>query len=94
MSVQIEALFTSALGLQPPWAVRDVQLDTARHRIDCDVDCRQALLACPDCNAPSQKVYSRLVRSWRHLNFFQHTAWLHDYVQSVRAATSRCCLKR
>lgn len=43
MSVQIEALFTSALGFQPPWAVRDVRLDTARHRIDFDVESRQTL---------------------------------------------------
>ena len=34
MSVGVEALFTSALGLQPPWVVEDVQLDTAKRRID------------------------------------------------------------
>lgn len=28
MSVGIEALFTSALGLQPRWVVEDVKLDT------------------------------------------------------------------
>ena len=30
MSVGIEALFTSALGLQAPWSVQDVALDTSR----------------------------------------------------------------
>jgi len=34
LSIQIEALFTSALGLQAPWAVANVKLDTAKHRID------------------------------------------------------------
>ena len=34
MSVGVEALFTSALGLQPPWVVQDVKLDTAKRRID------------------------------------------------------------
>lgn len=87
MSVQIEALFTSALGLQPPWAVRDVRLDTARHRIDFDVECRQALLACPACGAPSQKVHDRLTRSWRHLDFFQYEAWLHADVPRVRCTS-------
>ena len=33
MSVQIEALFTSALGLQAPWEVQDVRLDTAKRAI-------------------------------------------------------------
>ena len=34
MGVGIEALFTSALGLQAPWSVEKVELDTARRRID------------------------------------------------------------
>ena len=83
MSVQIEALFTSALGLQAPWAVRDVRLDTAKHRIDFDVECKQTLLACPACGAASQKVHDRLPRSWRHLDFFQYEAWLHAEVPRV-----------
>jgi transposase len=83
VSVQIEALFTSALGLQAPWAVRDVRLDIAKHRIDFDVECRQPLLACPACGAASQKVHDRLTRSWRHLDFFQYEAWLHAEVPRV-----------
>ena len=34
MGVGIEALFTSALGLVPPWEVDKVELDTTRWRID------------------------------------------------------------
>ena len=83
MSVQIEALFTSALGLQAPWAVREVRLDTARQRIDFDVECKPPLLACPACGASSQKVHDRMSRSWRHLDFFQYEAWLHAEVPRV-----------
>jgi transposase len=86
VSVQIEALFTSALGLQAPWVVRDVRLDTAKHRIDFDVQCKQSLLACPSCGATSQKVHDRLPRSWRHLDFFQYEAWLHAEVPRVGCA--------
>lgn len=86
MGVQIEALFTSALGLQAPWAVQDVRLDTAKHRIDFDVECKQALLTCPACGAASQKVHDRLPRSWRHLDFFQYEAWLHAEVPRVSCA--------
>ncbi len=32
MNIGVEALFTSALGLQLPWAVEDVKLDTAKRR--------------------------------------------------------------
>ena len=83
MSVQIKPLFTSALGLQPPWAVRDVQLDTTKHRIDFNVECRLPLLACPACGAAGEKVHDRLTRSWRHLDFFQYEAWLHAEVPRV-----------
>lgn len=86
MSVQIEALFTSALGLQAPWVVRDVRLDTARRRIDFDVECKQSLLTCPACGAASQKVHDRLPRSWRHLDFFQYEAWLHAEIPRVGCA--------
>ena len=86
VSVQIEALFTSALGLRAPWAVRDVRLDVAKHRIDFDVECKQALLSCPACGASSQKVHDRLKRSWRHLDFFQYEAWLHAEVPRVGCA--------
>ena len=86
MSVGVEALFTSALGLQPPWLVQDVKLDTAKRRIDFEVGCQAALLACPQCGAAAQPVHDRLRRSWRHLDFFQFEAWLHADVPRVACA--------
>ena len=83
MNVGIEVLFTSALGLQPPWVVEDVKLDTAKRRIDFEVGCQGALLACPQCGAAAQPVHDRLRRSWRHLDFFQFEAWLHADVPRV-----------
>ncbi len=77
MSVGVEALFTSALGLQLPWAVEDVKLDTTKRRIDFEIGCRGAALACPACGVAGQPVRDRLRRSWRHLDFFQFEAWLH-----------------
>jgi transposase len=83
LGVEIEALFTSALGLQPPWAVADVKLDTAKRRIDLEVACQAALLTCPQCGAAGQRIHDRLRRSWRHLDFFQFEAWLHADVPRV-----------
>ncbi len=86
MNIGVEALFTSALGLVPPWEVQDVKLDTARKRIDFEVRCGAGLLACPACGAAGQKVHDRLRRSWRHLDFFQFEAWLHADVPRVACA--------
>lgn len=83
MGVGVEALFTSALGLQPPWVVEDVKLDVPNKRIDFEVSCEGTLLDCPTCGAAAQPVHDRLRRSWRHLDFFQFEAWLHADVPRV-----------
>jgi transposase len=62
MSVGVEALFTSALGLQPPWVVQDVNLDTAKLSIDFQIACQGAKLACPTCGATAEPVHDRLAR--------------------------------
>ena len=74
MSVGVEALFTSALGLVRPWEVAKVELDTARRRIDFEVRCTAKMLACPHCGVLEQRIHDRLRRSWRHLDFFQFGA--------------------
>jgi len=86
MSVGVEALFTSALGLQSPWVVEDVKLETARRRIDFEIGCQATALACPACGGAAQPVHDRLRRSWRHLDFFQFEAWLHCDVPRVACA--------
>ena len=83
MSVGIEALFTSALGLVPPWEVDKVELDTTRRRIDFEVRCTAKAMACPACGVGAQPVHDRLRRSWRHLDFFQFEAWLHADVPRI-----------
>lgn len=87
MSVGVEALFTSALGLVAPWVVEDVKLDTVKRRIDFEVGCQGALLACPQCGAAAQPVHDRLRRSWRHLDFFQFEAWLHADVPRITCSS-------
>ncbi|HRP19843.1 MAG TPA: ISL3 family transposase [Alicycliphilus sp.] len=87
MNVAIETLFTSALGLQPPWTVKQVRLDTDKRRIDFEISYQDARPACPLCSAAGQAVHDRLRRSWRHLDFFQFEAWLHCDVPRVACAS-------
>jgi transposase len=83
LSIAVEALFTSALGLQAPWVVSKVELDIAKRRIDFDVRCEATKLPCPACKEPGQGVHDRIRRDWRHLDFFQYEAWLHADVPRV-----------
>ncbi len=86
MSIGIESLFTQALGLRTPWEVKEVDLNTEKRRIDFQVDCTAKHLACPACGAVDQPIHDRLLRSWRHLDFFQYEAWLHAPVPRVHCA--------
>lgn len=80
----MEALFTTALGLQAPWEVIDFNLDVAARRIDFEVGCKADSLDCPVCGAKAQGIHSRVRRSWRHLDFFQYEAWVHAEVPRVK----------
>ena len=77
MAVEIESLFTSALGLTAPWRVANVELNTAQKRIDFKLSCDAKYLPCPLCHKADQSIHDRLERQWRHLDFFQYEAWLH-----------------
>lgn len=41
--------------------------------------------ACSDCGTTWLEVHDTTERTWQHLNFFQHRAWLH-----ARAPRTRC----
>lgn len=71
-----KTLFTMALGLQTPWEVTDLQFDEGTRRLDLSLDfTRGAEFPCPVCGVPS-KVHDTEEKTWRHLDFFQHSAYL------------------
>jgi transposase len=77
-------LFQMALGLTPPWQVRDCRFDPAQSRLDIALDFpKGSLFACPECGAPA-KAYDTEDKQWRHLNFFQHTCYLHARLPRVK----------
>ena len=81
--LEVEGLFTAALGLQAPWSVQKVDLNAAKHRIDFEVASQAKRLSCPSCGACDQAIHDRVRRSWRHLDFFQFEAWLHAPIPRV-----------
>ena len=77
-------LFQRALGLVEPWRVVDVQFDAERRRLDLRVDFAKGVrFACPECGREGCKVHDTEMQTWRHLNFFQHEAYLHARVPRV-----------
>lgn len=81
------SLFTAALGLAEPWQVTNIDFDEAAKRIDFEVGYdRGTHFVCPACNSADQPVHDRRKRSWQHLHFFEHRAFIHADVPRVRCA--------
>jgi transposase len=80
-------LFQMALGLTSPWQVTSSEFDAERSRLDLHVDfVRGATFSCPQCGVGGCKAHDTEEKSWRHLNFFQHEAYIHARTPRVRCA--------
>ncbi|AEK57550.1 ISL3-like element ISAtc2 family transposase [Acidithiobacillus caldus] len=77
-------LFTLALGLVPPWAVDAVRFTVEEKRLDLYVNfSRGSHFPCPVCGQDCP-VHDTQEKVWRHLDFFQHAAYLHARVPRVQ----------
>jgi len=85
-------LFQLALGLTPPWHVASCEFDPDKHRLDIEIDFpRGSLFACPICGREGCHAYDTERHEWRHLNFFQHEAYLT--VRVPRVSCGDCGIK-
>jgi len=77
-------LFQLALGLKPPWQVSSSEFNPEQKRLDIKIDFpRGSTFPCPECGQVDLKAYDTVEKSWRHLNFFQHEAYLTARVARV-----------
>jgi transposase len=81
-------LLQLGLGLTPPWTVNRCDFDPTAHRLDIDIDFAPgSRFACPSCGAADCPPHDTARMTWRHLNFFQHQAYLNARVPRVRCET-------
>ena len=81
-------LMQQALGLTRPWTVMRSDFDTEAGRLDVQIDFTPgSRFACPHCGAADCPAYDTAQKTWRHLNFFQHQAYLTARVPRVRCET-------
>jgi len=86
-------LLQMALGLMPPWTVTHSDFDPEAHRLDIEIDFAPgSRFPCPHCGAADCPAYDTERMSWRHLNFFQHQAYLNARVPRVRC--DKCGVKK
>ncbi|MDZ4840521.1 MAG: transposase family protein [Hyphomicrobium aestuarii] len=81
-------LFQLALGITSPWFVASSVFDGGKKRLDIGVDFKAgSRFACPDCNADGCPVHDTTKKTWRHLDFFQHQAFLTARVPRITCTT-------
>lgn len=78
-------IFGLALGLTSPWYIERIEFDAEGKRLDLFLNfTRGSRFPCPECKEPSA-VHDTVERTWRHLDFFQHSAYL-----TARVPRSNC----
>ena len=86
-------LFQLALGLVPPWQVKACAFDVAQKRLDIEIDFfRGGRFPCPECAKVDCPVHDTSMQEWRHLDFFQHQAFMH--ARTPRITCPDCGVKQ
>jgi transposase len=93
LTMRDTTLMQQALGLTAPWTVERSDFDAAAQRLDVRIDFAPgSRFACPTCGAEGCPAYDTDEMTWRHLNFFQHQAYLTARVPRVRC--DKCGVKK
>jgi transposase len=67
--------------------VVDVRFDAGQRRLDLRIDfAKGSRFACPECGRDGCEVHDSEEKTWRHLDFFEHQAYLTARVPRVRCA--------
>ena len=81
-------LFEIALGDMKPWHVEDIEFkhpDGGKKELHITLNFVTGSVF-KDTSGHSSKAYDTALRTWRHLNFFEHECYLHAYVPRVTNA--------
>ena len=88
MSSPVDELFNRALGLEAPWHITEVTFSEADRELHLHIDFTVGgHFVCPQCGVAGLTAYDTEEKSWRHLDFFQHKAFLHARVPRVKCPT-------
>ena len=75
--MQENILIQLALELPEKWFVENTDLNLSENKITIEIKFKKgSRFDCPKCSRSGCKVHDTKKKSWRHLNFFQHEAYL------------------
>lgn len=78
--MDLETLFSKALGIESPWKITGIDFDSSKKRLDIKVDFERGSTFQYTDELTGEikecKAYDSKVKTWRHLNFFEHECYL------------------
>lgn len=81
----MDFIFQQALHINDPWFIKSIDFNEQEKKLDIHIDFKKGAKFSTDNEA--QKAYSAydtVVKTWRHLNFFEYECYLHARVPSVK----------
>lgn len=85
--MQDRELYRQLMGLEEPWAVREVKVDFEGRKVDVWVEWPlEQPGPCPECTKPCRIYDHREERQWRHLDTMQFQTIVHWRIARVKCA--------
>ena len=84
--MDMESLFSAALGISTPWFLKSITFDPKLKRLDLEIDFVKGskFTVKEDDIEKQHPVYDTQEKEWRHLNFFEHECYLRARVPRVK----------
>lgn len=84
--MDMESLFSVALGISAPWFVKSIAFDPKIKRLDLEIDfVKGSRFSLKEQGDVSQHpVHDTQEKEWRHLNFFEHECYLKARVPRIK----------
>lgn len=80
----MQSLFESALSIESPWFIRELEFSSSEKRLDIFIDFKRGSRFSLEVGGNEFPVHDTVEKKWRHLNFFEHECYLHCRVPRVR----------
>ena len=81
----MDFIFQQALHINDPWFIKSIDFNEEQKRLDIHIDFKRGTKFTTDEDSEnSYGAYDTVVKTWRHLNFFEHECYLHARVPRVK----------
>lgn len=82
-------LFGLALGITSPWFIERIEFSVQQKRLDIHIDFKPGSRFPVSEATGEHPVHDTTLKTWRHLNFFQHECYLHCRTPRVKTPDGR-----